>query len=206
MGVGQRTAPTEAAEARPINLLRALAPFLLIVVMVALFLAFDPVGGLRDVPPAEALSVDRVTFQPDLITLTVRNDGADPVRIAQVQLNGAFWSYAISDANLPRLGTATLTVSYPWEPGLPVEIVLVTSTGLTASHTVEAAALTPGVDGSTLAVYTLLGIYMGVVPVAIGLLWYPALRRAGPRSVTFFLALTLGLLAFLLVDTVAEGV
>lgn len=44
-----------------------------------------------------------------------------------------------------------------------------------------------------------------MIPVAIGLLWYPALRRTSKRWLAFLLAFTVGLLAFLLVDTVAEG-
>ncbi len=187
------------------NWVRALGPVLLIAVMAALFLALDPIGRLRQVPPVEAIAVERTVFSPDLIQLTVRNDGPDPVRIAQVQVNDAYWGFAIDDSELDRLGTAALSIPYPWEEGLPVAITLVTSTGLTITHEIEAAALTPEVTGSTLAIYALLGLYIGVVPVALGLLWYPALRRAGQRALTFFLAFTLGLLGFLLIDTVAEG-
>lgn len=186
------------------NWLRALGPVALVGVMVVLFLALNPIGRLREVPPVEALAVERTVFTPDQIQLTVRNDGPDPVHIAQVQVNDAYWSFTL-DGALDRLGTATLTIPYPWEEGLPVLVTMVTSTGLTLTHEVEAAALTPQVDASTLGTYALLGLYIGVIPVAIGLLWYPALRRAGRRPLTFFLAFTLGLLGFLLIDTVAEG-
>ena len=52
--------------------------------------------------------------------------------------------------------------------------------------------------------FALLGIYVGVVPVALGLLWYPLVGRMGPRALDFLLALTLGLLLFLLVDALHE--
>jgi zinc transporter ZupT len=81
----------------------------------------------------------------------------------------------------------------------------VTSTGALIEHEVEAAALTPEPDASTLGIYALLGLYIGVVPIAVGLLWFSALRRASKKWLEFFLAFTIGLLVFLLVDTVAEG-
>jgi zinc transporter ZupT len=72
-------------------------------------------------------------------------------------------------------------------------------------HEIEAASLTPDADAGTIATYALLGLYIGVIPIAIGLLWFPALRRASKKWIAFFLAFTVGLLAFLLVDTIAEG-
>ncbi|MDQ3941410.1 MAG: ZIP family metal transporter, partial [Actinomycetota bacterium] len=134
-----------------------------------------------------------------------RNDGPDPVTIAQVLVNDAYWQHSVTDRSLARLETATVRIAYPWDEGLPLNIALVTSTGVTIEHEIEAAALTPPVDSSTLAIYSLLGLYIGVIPVAVGLLWFPALRRVSPRVLAFFLALTVGLLAFLLIDTVAEG-
>jgi zinc transporter ZupT len=82
---------------------------------------------------------------------------------------------------------------------------MVTSTGVTIEHEIEAAALTPEADGSTIAIYALLGVYIGIIPVVIGLFWYPSLRRASRGWIGFFLAFTVGLLGFLLIDTVAEG-
>jgi zinc transporter ZupT len=54
-------------------------------------------------------------------------------------------------------------------------------------------------------VFTLIGLYVGVLPVAIGLLWFPFLSRLSSRSMDFLLALTIGLLLFLLVDGAEEG-
>ena len=182
-----------------------LLPVLAIAALVALFLVLNPIGSLRELPPVEAVAVERTVLEEGEITLQLRNDGPDPVTIAQILVNEAYSSFEISDPTLARLGTATLSVSYPWEEGLPLGIAMVTSTGVTIEHEIEAAALTPETDGSTIVIYALLGVYIGVIPVTIGLFWYPSLRRASKRWIGFFLAFTVGLLGFLLIDTVAEG-
>lgn len=182
-----------------------LIPLVVIAVLVALFLAIGPLGNLRDIPPIEAIAVERTVFNEDEVVLHIRNDGPDPVTIAQVLVDDAYRPFTISDATLDRLENARITVPYPWEEGLPLHIGLLTSTGLVLEHEIEAAALTPEAASDTLWTYALLGLYIGVIPVIIGLLWYPALRRASPRWIAFFLAFTVGLLAFLLVDTTGEG-
>lgn len=195
---------TERASRFP-NWLAGLLPVLLLVGLVAMFVKLDPIGSLREVPPVEAVSFERTTLDRGSITLKIRNDGPDEVTIAQVLVNEAYSSFTIGDHELGRLEATSVEISYPWEAGLPVNIALITSTGLTIEHEIEAAALTPDVDAGTIGIYALLGIYIGVIPVAIGLLWWPALRRASKKTIAFFLAFTVGLLAFLLVDTIAEG-
>jgi zinc transporter, ZIP family len=197
-----------AAEARGRRVpawLAGVAPLVLIGLLVGIFLVVNPIAGLREVPPVEAVAVERAVLEDGAIVLHLRNDGPDPVTIAQVLVNDAYRDYSIGDGSLGRLETTTVRLEYPWDPGLPLTIGLVTSTGLVIEHEIEAAALTPEPDASTLWVYALLGIYIGVIPVTIGLLWFPSLRRAGPKWLAFFLAFTIGLLLFLLVDTVAEG-
>ncbi|MDQ3985267.1 MAG: metal transporter [Actinomycetota bacterium] len=187
------------------SVVSALVPIVVIAVLIALFLALDPIGTFREVPPAEALAVEKTVLDKDQVRLSIRNDGPDPVTIAQVLVNDAYWNFTIFDRTLGRLEATDLEIPYPWEEGLPLHIAIVTSTGLTIEHEIEAAALTPDFDAGTLGVYALLGLYIGVIPVTVGLLWFSALRRASRRWVGFFLAFTAGLLAFLLVDTVAEG-
>ncbi len=180
-------------------------PLVVIAALVIVFLLISPIGDLREVPPVEAVAVERTVFNDDEIVLHVRNDGPDAVTIAQVLVDDAYWSFAIGDGTLARLEDTTITIPYPWEEGLPLHIGLVTETGIVIDHEIEAAALTPEAESATLVTYGMLGVYIGVVPVVIGLLWYPALRRASPKWIAFFLAFTVGLLAFLLVDTTGEG-
>jgi zinc transporter ZupT len=177
----------------------------LIAVLVVLFVALDPIGSLREVPPAEALAFERTVLREGEIELHVRNDGPDPVTISQVLVHDAYWSFTGPEGSLGRLESARLNIPYPWEEGLPLNIALVTNTGLTIEHEIEAAALTPEIDRDAVLIYALLGLYIGVIPVSVGLLWFPALQRAGRNVLTFVLAFTIGLLAFLLLDTVAEG-
>ena len=195
---------TAAAKRFP-TWLGAIAPLVLIGGLIAAFIAFDPIGELRSVPPVESLSFERTTLEPDSVELVLRNDGPDEVSIAQVIVNDAYWQFEIGDDQLGRLESTTLEIPYPWEEGLPLNIAVVTSTGLTIEHDIEAAAETPSADGSTLLIYALLGLYIGVIPVAVGLLWFPALKNASKTWLGFFLAFTLGLLAFLLIDTLVEG-
>lgn len=197
---------TATARARRLpGWLGALVPLVIITVLVVGFAVLNPIGSLREVPPVEAVAFERTILEEGVIELRLRNDGPDPVTVAQVLVNDAYRDFSATDSTLGRLETATVRVPYLWDEGLPITIGLVTSTGLVIEHEIEAAALTPEADLSTIVIYALLGVYIGVLPVAIGLLWFPSLRRASRAWIDFFLALTLGLLAFLLLDTVAEG-
>ncbi len=185
--------------------LAALVPLVVIAAFIAGFVALDPIGELRTPPPVESLSFERTTLEPNMVELVVRNDGPDPVVIAQVLVNDAYWQFEVDDNDLARLDRAEISIPYPWEEGLPLAIAIVTSTGVTIEHEIEAATQTPEPDSSTLLIYALLGVYIGVIPVAVGLLWFPALKRASQKWLAFFLAFTVGLLAFLLIDTLVEG-
>ncbi len=185
--------------------LTAGGPVALIVGFLIAFVLLDPIGRLREVPPVEAIAFERVELSPGSIEMRVRNDGPDVVTVAQVLVNDAYWNFQMSDRELGRLESATIDIPYPWDEGLPVNIALVTSTGLTIEHEIAAAAETPEADASTSLIYALLGVYIGVIPVLVGLLWFPALSRASKRWLGFFLAFTVGLLVFLLVDTIEEG-
>lgn len=181
-------------------------PLAAIALLIIVLLALNPIGTLRDIPPVEDVAVERTILNEDEIILSLRNDGPDQVTIAQVLVNEAYNDFNISDSTLGRLQSATIRIPYPWEEGLPLHIALVTSTGALVEHEIEVASLTPEADAKTFFVYGLLGLYIGVIPVGIGLLFFPLLKQASARWMGFFLALTVGLLAFLLIDTVAEGV
>lgn len=184
----------------------AAAPLLAIAALIVVFLVLNPIASLREIPPIEEVAIERTVLNEDEIVLSLRNDGPDPVTIAQVLVNEAYNDFTITDSTMGRLESTTLTIPYPWEEGMPVGIGLLTSTGAVIEHEIEVASLTPEPDAHSFLVYGLLGVYIGVIPVGLGLLFFPALRRASPRWIGFFLALTVGLLVFLLIDTVAEGV
>jgi zinc transporter ZupT len=169
------------------------------------FKVFDRLTSFRSVPPTEAIAFERTLLTSDGVELHIRNDGKADVTVAQLMINNAFWDFSIDHPTLGRLQTATITSHYPWEEGLPLNISIVTSTGLTIQHDIAVAAPTPAADGSTFLTFTLLGLYIGVIPIAIGLFAFSFLRRISRGWLGFFLAFTVGLLAFLLVETLGDG-
>ena len=82
---------------------------------------------------------------------------------------------------------------------------VLTSTGTAFEHEIPVAVETPTPSARFFLVFTLIGLYVGVIPVLIGLLWFPFLTRLSARGMDFLLALTIGLLVFLLVDGTQEG-
>jgi zinc transporter ZupT len=128
------------------------------------------------------------------------------VTIAQVLVDDAAWAHSLDGGRtLERLERRTLTIPYPWVEGEPIAVKLVTSTGLTFDGEVAVATETPAVSGRFVGTFALLGIYAGVIPVFLGLLWLPFLRTLERRWMDFFLSLTVGLLVFLGVDALAEA-
>jgi hypothetical protein len=186
--------------------LLGLAPLALIALAVGLFVALGAPGlGERRGPPVEELAVERTVLEPGVIELTVRNDGPDPVTVAQVQVNDAFADFEGGEGALGRLATETLRIQQPWVEGEAYEVALVTSTGATIAHEIPAAVATPENDAGFFGLMALLGIYVGVIPVALGMLWLPWVRRIPPGALRVVMALTIGLLAFLAVDATLEG-
>lgn len=168
--------------------LRGLLPLVLLVGLVAVFLRFGPIGVFRQgFPPVEELTVQRITLpEPGLIRLSVVNGGPDPVTVAQVIVDDALWAHTVrGDRTIQRLESRAIDIHYPWVEGEPHEVVLVTSTGLTIPAEIAVATETPSADARYLTTFALLGIYVGVVPVFLGLLWLPFLRRVGRHWIDF---------------------
>ncbi|HET7377200.1 MAG TPA: hypothetical protein VFK30_10855, partial [Anaerolineae bacterium] len=84
-------------------------------------------------------------------------------------------------------------------------ITLITSNSIRFSTSIAAAAETAPVNTNTLLSFTLIGLYVGVIPVLLGVAWFPALKRAGSRTFIFLMALTAGLLIFLGIDATSEA-
>jgi zinc transporter ZupT len=185
-----------------------LAPVGLLAALIASFLFFDPAAPLRTAfPPVEELTIERVVLsEPGQMEIHVVNGGPEPVTIAQVMVDEAYWTHTLrGDRTIQRLRRVVIDLPYPWVEGDPHEIKLVTSTGLTFTHVVEVATLTPRLNARSLTVFTILGVYVGLIPVLIGILWYPFMRQIGRRWIHFFLSLTIGLLIFLGVDALVEA-
>jgi ZIP family zinc transporter len=187
--------------------LLGLIPLLLVAGGIAIFAALDAPGlGERHGPPVEQVAVERTVLKPGEIALTVRNDGPDPVQIAQAQVNDAFVQFSGAERPIGRLESATVRVRQPWVEGEAYEVALITSTGGTIAHEIPVAVETPSADSRFYGLMALLGVYVGVIPVALGMLWLPWLRRVPPSWLRVLMAVTVGLLAFLAVDATLEGI
>jgi zinc transporter ZupT len=187
--------------------LLGLLPIALIAGVAALFAALGTPGlGERSGPPVEELAVERTTLRPGQIELRVRNDGPDSVRVAQVIVNDAFVGFATTADEIDRLRAATITIEYPWVEGEAYEIALLTSLGATVDHAVPVAVETPSAGWGFYGLMAVIGTYVGIIPVALGMLWLPWLRRVGRRWLPAIMAFTVGLLVFLAVDATLEGI
>ncbi len=203
---GRTATASELSTSRVPAWLLALVPLLLIVGAIGAFVALGEPGlAERRGPPAEELAVERTKLTPGVIELTVRNDGPDAVTIAQAVVNDAFAEFSGAEQPIARLQSAVVRVQQPWVEGEAYEVALLTSTGGTIAHEIPVAVETPANDLSFFGLMALLGIYVGVIPVALGMLWLPWLRRIPPKWLRALLALTVGLLGFLAIDATLEG-
>jgi hypothetical protein len=181
---------------------------LLLAVLIGAIIRLQPAERLRPegAPPVERLTISRATLGADGIQLSVLNDGPDPVTIAQVTVDDAYWAFTSENGStLRHLASTTVHVPYPWVAGDAHLVKLITSTGATFDHEIAVALETPRLTAGQLWSFAAIGLYVGVLPVALGLCWFPVLARLGSRGLRVLLAVTIGLLAFLLVDAVHEG-
>jgi zinc transporter ZupT len=187
----------------------ALLPVVVLAVVVGLFVArgssvIDLVG--RGAPPADAFDVRRVTFHPGEIRIQVRNPQPQDLTIAVVTVDDAIVPHTVEgDATLGRLRSATIVVPYHWVEDEPVTVGVTSSTGIQTTEVIAAAVETPAASARSVVGYGLIGFLVGVVPIAIGLLWLPSLRRARDHWRAAFMALTAGLLTFLGLEALAEA-
>jgi zinc transporter ZupT len=202
-----RGATAENAGARVPAWALGLAPIVLAAAAIAIFVALGAPGlGDRTGPPVEELAIERTVLHPGEIELTVRNDGPDPVELAQISVDDAFAPFATSDGRtIGRLGSTRIDITYPWIEGEAYSVSLITATGATIDHEIPVATETPEADAQFFGLMALLGVYVGVIPVSLGLLWLPFVRRIGPDWLRLAMAFTVGLLGFLAVDAWIEG-
>jgi zinc transporter ZupT len=184
-----------------------LLPLVLLAGVLTVIIATDGGLGDRQTPPIETLSVQQVRLpSPGMIEIDVVNDGPDEITIAQVRVDDAYWQFEMEPAGtLGRLESATITLPYPWVEDEAHAISILSSTGVVFDAEVPVAVESPSTDTGSVIRFGLVGLYVGVVPVALGLLWLPFLRQLRPGSMNFVLALTIGLLVFLVVDMFGEA-
>ena len=184
----------------------AIIPFVVLTAMI-LFL-FSPIGQsfLNSGVPMPEVTIEKIEFQEGRIVAFIRNTGPVDITIAQADINDRIHLAAIEPSrSLRRLTEAQVIIPFPWNPAEPYEVGITTSDGVRFSKNVEAAAqvLTPNVEQVLL--FAIIGAFVGIIPIMIGLLWYPFIRRLNTNKYNFFLSLTAGLLVFLGIDAVLES-
>jgi zinc transporter, ZIP family len=187
--------------------LLGLIPLVLIGAVIAIFALLGGPGlGDRNGPPIEDLSIERTELHPGQIELTVRNDGPDAVTISQAMVNDSFVDFETSKSRIGHLDATRVSMTYPWIEGEAYETKLVTATGAVVSHEIPVAAETPAKDADFYGLMALLGLYVGIIPVMLGMLWLPFVGRVGEAVIRVLIAVTIGLLGFLAIDATLEGI
>jgi zinc transporter, ZIP family len=188
--------------------------FLLVLVPLALMLAsfvwiasLDPLRGFNNsAPPVEALTVERTILDETGIQMLVRAGGSEPMVIAQVAVDDAFWSFAQDPAGpIARGDTTWIRIPYPWVLGEAHLVNMLSNTGTGFEHEIAVALPSPTATSGQLRQQALVGAIVGLLPVALGLMFFPAMRGVGRSGMNFLLALTVGLLVFLLIDMTGEA-
>jgi len=187
----------------------ALVPVLLLALAVGVVVTsgsslVDLVG--TNPPPADEFDIRRVEFKPGEIRITVRNPQPDDLTIANVNVDDAITPYTVDGpTTLGRLRSSTIVVSFDWVAEEPITVGVTSSTGIETVKEIPAAIETPAPSVEGFLGYAAIGALVGILPVALGLLWLPALRQASAPWLSAFMALTAGLLAFLGVEALSEA-
>jgi ZIP family zinc transporter len=187
----------------------AVVPVVLLAAVVGAFVTsggslVDLIG--RNPPSVDEFDIRRVEFKPGGVKIRVTNPQRESLTIASVAVDNAIVPFSVEgDRELGRLRSATIVVPYEWVEDEPLSIGVTSSTGIETTHEIAAAVETPGASVKGFLGYGLIGFLVGVVPIALGLLWLPSLRRADPRWLAAFMALTAGLLTFLGIEALGEA-
>ena len=204
---GQATLPSTKKVSLGKTALQLLLPIALLVGVILLFIRTNGAGlKVEPAAPIEALQFDRTVLTPDQIELQVTNTSPQEMTLSQIIINDSFWMFQVKpSATIPRLGKATITLTYPWVRGEMYNLRLFTASAIPFDHVINVASETKAADSGTLLSFTLIGLYVGLIPVLLGMLWLPLLRNMSRQWSTFFTALTIGLLIFLGIDAINEA-
>jgi len=183
-----------------------LIPFLFLILLMAYI--FGPGAELLDFGVIlPEITIEKVDFVDSEIQATVRNTGHMPVEIVMADINDRIQPAAVEpDGFLERFETTLVRIPFEWNEAEPYTIGITIEDGTRFEKEIEAAApaLEPSLD---LAIFfAVIGTYVGIIPVMIGLLWLPFIKRISKQKYHFFLALTVGLLLFLAIDSIEEAV
>ncbi|CDI05189.1 ZIP family metal transporter [Candidatus Nitrosotenuis uzonensis] len=197
----------ESAKSSRVKLVvSGIIPLVLLGIMI--FYLFGPGSELLNFGiPLPQITLEKIEFVDSEIHVTVRNTGPIEVSIAQADVNDRVQPAAIEpDRHLARFEAAKVRIPYSWNEAEPYEIGLTVHDGTRFSSSVTAAAPAMKPSLELVSYFAIIGTYVGIIPVLIGLLWFPFIAKMSRAKYTFFLAITVGLLIFLGIDAIEEGV
>jgi len=180
-------------------------PFAFVIILIAY--VFGPGADVLDMGvPLPEISMEKIDFVDSEVQVTVRNTGPVPVEVMMADINDRIHPAAIEpDRFLDRYETALVRIPFEWNEAEPYIVGLTIEDGTRFEKEIEAAApaLEPNLE--LFGLFAVIGTYVGIIPVMIGLLWLPFIRRISKSKYHFFLALTVGLLLFLGIDAIEEA-
>ena len=187
-------------------ILSGLIPFVFVILMVSFI--FGPGSEMLELGvPLPEISIEKVIFIDSEIQAVVRNTGPMPVTIVMADVNDRIQPAAVEpDGYLQRFETATVRIPYEWNVSEPYSIGITLDDGLRFEKIIESATYEISFNTDNALLFAIIGIYVGVIPVMIGLLWYPFIKKIKKQNFHFFLALTAGLLLFLAIDAIDEAI
>ena len=190
-----------------IRLLLVLLPLAAIFGSFVWIASLDPLRSFNNgAPPVESLTVERTVLDQTGIQILVRAGGSEAMQIAQVAVDDAYWTFTQSPPGpIARGSTVWVQIPYPWVLGEAHHVALVSNPGTVFGHEIAVAVPTPKATAGQFRMQALVGALVGLLPVALGLMFYPAMRGFGTTGMNFVLALTVGMLAFLLLDMMGEA-
>ena len=183
-----------------------LIPFLFVILLIAYI--FGPGAELLDfgiILPE--ITIEKIDFVDSEIQATVRNTGHIPVEIVMADINDRIQPAAVEpDRFLERFETTLVRIPFEWNEAEPYTIGITVEDGTRFEKEIEAAAPALELSLDLAIFFAIIGTYVGIIPVMIGLLWLPFIKRISKQKYHFFLALTVGLLLFLAIDSIEEAI
>lgn len=189
------------------TILFGVVPFIVIGAMIVLLLNSPGILFQSSIKPLPEISIEKVEFSDDnMIIAFVRNTGPSEITIAQADVNDRIYPAAVEPGRtMARFADAKVIIPFVWNTGEPYEIGITTDDGTRFGELVDSAAAAPRPTVGQASTFALIGTYVGIIPVMMGLVWYPFIRRLSPNKYNFFLSLTAGLLVFLGIDALLES-
>ncbi len=181
-------------------------PFIFIVIM--MMYIFGPGGDLLNFGVAlPEVTIEKVDFIDSEIQATVRNTGSVPVQVVMADVNDRIQPAAVEpDGFLERYETTLVRIPFEWNESEPYRIGITIDDGTRFEKEIESATFKLEFTPNLAIFFAIIGTYVGIIPVMIGLLWLPFIKKISKQKYHFFLALTAGLLLFLAIDSIEESI